>query len=122
MQVLTDEQENVRRWNEIMERTSISKYPPATHVAAVAYEAVIKAMAPVTELGTGSDKSGPGDWYTKDLVDDPYYHLNRIVTHGQRAESCKAGTLKDSEGVVGHLRRAICRAAMQLVIELERKG
>ena len=43
-------------------------YPTAEEVGEFAKQIVIEVMAPRKGSNTGSDKSGPGEWYTKDWI------------------------------------------------------
>jgi len=90
-------------------------YPFREEVAAHACNAVLDIMSPQGTSQTGSNKSGPGEWYTEDWQIDPAYHYMRAIRHLTTAYNQVHGTEpKDREGPEGHLKRAITRATFCL--------
>jgi hypothetical protein len=58
---------------------------------------------------TGSNKSGPGEWFTRDSI---RYSADRAISHLTTALMMLDGNKdEDSEGILGHLQRALCRVA-----------
>ena len=85
----------------------MSEYPSKEYVARVASELVLEVM------GKGSDKSGQGEWFTRDslrLVSD------RVHTHLATALMMHDGNKPDpdpqGEDMRDHAARAVVRAVM----------
>ncbi|NCZ97127.1 hypothetical protein EBZ02_08270 [bacterium] len=58
---------------------------------------------------TGSTKSGPGEWFTRDSI---RYSADRAIKHLATAMMMLDGNKdEDAEGIQGHLDRALCRVA-----------
>lgn len=58
---------------------------------------------------TGSSKSGPGQWFTRDSI---RYSADRAIKHLTTAMMMLDGNKdEDEEGIQGHLQRALCRVA-----------
>jgi len=58
---------------------------------------------------TGSIKSGPGQWFTRDSI---RYSADRAIKHLTTAMMMLDGNKdEDEEGIQGHLQRALCRVA-----------
>ena len=95
-----------------------SNFPSKEEVAQLARVAVMTAMSPVPGSTTGSDKSGPGEWFWKDVDGDPFYHHGRAARHVLSAMLLQAGTEIDPKGETAeaHLERAITRSAFALAI------
>lgn len=95
-----------------LEEVRFMDYPTAEEVGEFAKQIVIEVMAPRKGSNTGSDKSGPGEWYTKDWVEDPYYHVIRIMGHCVSAQRLGPSEA-DSQGETGldHAKRCVVRAA-----------
>jgi len=60
-------------------------YPTPEELGDFAKQIIMEVMAPRGGSSTGSDKSGPGEWYTKDCIADPLYHSRRVVNHALSA-------------------------------------
>lgn len=60
-------------------------YPKPEELGDFAKQIIMAVMAPRGGSSTGSDKSGPGEWYTKDCLADPLYHSRRVVNHALSA-------------------------------------
>jgi len=92
-------------------------YPTPYDVAALAQGAVLTTMKPANGRETGSDKSGPGEWATKDVEEDPGYHYMRAIRHLTTAWNIEAGTEDPGdEDARDHLHRAITRATFCLAV------
>lgn len=102
----------------------MSDYPLPLEVAQAAFGAVLASMAPKDGSQTGSQKSGPGEWFTKDVETDPCYHLMRAFRHGTTYWNLRHGTEVDERGETDeeHLMKMICRAAMELTILRARRN
>ena len=102
----------------------MSDYPKPLDVAHIASSAVLASMAPKSGSETGSLKSGPGEWFTKDVETDRGYHLMRAIRHGTTYWNLLHQTEEDPNGEtdVEHLQKMICRAAMELAVVLGRRG
>ena len=94
--------------------TEHNQAPSIDDLATLAAASVRRSMAPTDGSATGSLKSGPGEWFTKDPEGDPAYHVNRSIRHLITAANIQAGTESDGEGVERHAEKAVCRAAMAL--------
>jgi len=89
-----------------------SSYPLPDEIAMNASKEIVHVMTRGGKSKTGSTKSGPGEWFTRDSI---RYSADRAVSHMAIAMMMLDGNKKeDKEGVVGHLQRALCRAAMVL--------
>jgi hypothetical protein len=89
-----------------------SSYPLPDEIAMNASKEIVHVMTRGGKSKTGSTKSGPGEWFTRDSI---RYSADRAVSHMATAMMMLDGNKKeDKEGVVGHLQRALCRAAMVL--------
>lgn len=69
-------------------------------------------MRPVDGSATGSLKSGPGEWFDKDIEADPGYHYMRAHRHLASAWIGDGG----DESPRDHLCRALTRVAFCLAI------
>lgn len=85
--------------------------PSAYDVAHLASSAILSTMKPINGSQTGSDKSGPGEWFDKDVETDPGYHHMRAIRHITTAWNLDAGTEADFETSMDHLDRALTRIA-----------
>jgi hypothetical protein len=87
--------------------------PTAYDVAHLASSAVLSTMKPLNGSQTGSDKSGPGEWFDKDVESDPGYHYMRAMRH------LTSAWLNDdpNESRMDHLFRALTRIAFCIAIE-----
>jgi len=89
-----------------------SSYPLPEVMAMSTFKEIVHVMTKGGRAKTGSSKSGPGQWYTRDSI---RYSADRAISHMATAMMMLDGNKKeDKEGVVGHLQRALCRAAMVL--------
>lgn len=84
-------------------------YPSPEEVARIASETILAVMTRGGTASSGSDKSGPGDWFWKDSW---RYNTDRVISHLSTATQMVDGNKTlDAEGVDGHLARALCRIA-----------
>jgi hypothetical protein len=89
-----------------------SSYPLPEVMAMSTFKEIVHVMTKGGKSKTGSTKSGPGEWFTRDSI---RYSADRAVSHMATAMMMLDGNKKeDKEGVIGHLQRALCRAAMVL--------
>ena len=86
-------------------------YPKPEDLGDFAKQIIMEVMAPRGGSSTGSDKSGPGEWYTKDCVEDPQYHSRRVVNHALSAIGL-ADDAMDANGETrsDHWHRCLVRA------------
>lgn len=86
-------------------------YPSPEELGEFAKRVIGKVMAPQGGSATGSDKSGPGEWFTKDCVEDPMYHVRRVVGHTVSAIGLGEGE-RDAQGESrsDHWERCLVRA------------
>jgi hypothetical protein len=88
-------------------------YPSPEEVACVASETILALMTRGGTASSGSDKSGPGDWFWRDNF---RYNTDRIISHLSAATQMIDGNKNmDAEGPEGHLARALCRAAFVFI-------
>lgn len=88
-------------------------YPSPEEVARIAGETILALMTRGGTAASGSDKSGPGDWFWRDSW---RYNTDRVISHLSTATQMVDGNKpEDTEGVEGHLARALCRAAFVYV-------
>ena len=84
-------------------------YPTPDQVADYAAIVIESIMTGGGKAATGSTKSGPGQWFTRDSI---RYSCDRAITHLVTAMKMLDGNKdEDDEGIQGHLDRALCRAA-----------
>lgn len=89
-----------------------SSYPLPEVMAMSSFKEIVHVMTKGGKSKTGSSKSGPGEWFTRDSL---RYSADRAIGHMATAMMMLDGNKKeDKEGVIGHLQRALCRAAMVL--------
>ena len=86
-------------------------YPTPEELGDFAKQIIMEVMAPRGGSSTGSDKSGPGEWYTKDCIEDPLYHSRRVVNHALSAIGL-SGDAVDANGETcsDHWHRCLVRA------------
>lgn len=84
--------------------------PSKEQVASLAAELVRQIMS------RGSDKSGAGEWYTRDSL---RYHTDRITKHLGIAMTQLDGSAKNpdenGESFKDHLARVVCRAVFAYI-------
>jgi len=105
-------QENCKRSKTSALLKQPSSYPLPQEMAKSTFTEIVYVMTRGGKSKTGSTKSGPGQWYTRDSI---RYSADRAVSHMVTAMMMLDGNKKeDKEGVIGHLQRALCRSAMVL--------
>lgn len=84
--------------------------PSTEQVASLAAEIIRQIMS------KGSDKSGTGEWYTRDSL---RYHTDRITKHLGIAMTQIEGNAKNpdesGENYKDHLARVVCRAVFAYI-------
>jgi hypothetical protein len=94
--------------------------PTPYDVAHAAHAAVLSTMKPVNGSLTGSLKSGPGEWFDKDVEKDPCYHHMRAIRHLTSGRNISVGTEVGVETPIEHYQRAVTRATFCLMVEIEK--
>ena len=87
------------------------KYPSPAELSQYAGRVISEVMSPQGNSATGSAKSGPGEWYTRDCDSDPQYHSRRVVNHALSAVGIgPTGTDAGGESANDHWRRCLVRS------------
>lgn len=86
--------------------------PTPYDVAHLASSAILSTMKPIDGSPTGSLKSGPGEWFDRDVENDPGYHYMRA--HRHLASAWLNDDEKESDR--DHLCRALTRIAFCIAI------